>query len=377
MDQPCPDCQASERVQPATLQPPVRCPRCGRPLRIQTVLSQPAGEDRVSALTEILEKEAREAEDAAVRLALDRKWAQKLMEEKDFFARDDREALLAPVRFALVIAWPLCSIALFFVVGSARRVGLGEALFVAGLFGFFFACLTTFALWFSFGMLFAVRRWMYAKRRPKRSKTERTSVVGGRNVAAPSNSVAASATAVALLDRLDADARRILRLAAAEANSRHHDFVGTDHVLLAVLRQRALVPDLNRLIASPDSALTALQESLRQASCGDSDKPWLTPAVQRSLWFAVEEATQLGAMKVKPEHLLLGLLCERDSQSGAVLAAIDLDLVTARRLLRQLPVARAVPAMELSEESVQDLLALIGPRICVPPDTRISASSFP
>jgi hypothetical protein len=142
-----------------------------------------------------------------------------------------------------------------------------------------------------------------------------------------------------MYERFTGQARQAMQLARREAQRFQHDYLGTEHVLLGVLREGSGVAGLLGLFhLDPDK----LYRDLATALPSGSDPPdWeqlpLTPRAKRVLEYADEEARGLGHEYVGPEHLLLGLLREEDSEAARFLQDRGLNSRDLARELAKLP----------------------------------------
>ncbi|MES2088074.1 MAG: Clp protease N-terminal domain-containing protein [Patescibacteria group bacterium] len=132
-------------------------------------------------------------------------------------------------------------------------------------------------------------------------------------------------------------AQQAIANASKEARRLGHNFVGGGHILLGIIK---LGPESTaaRVLASSGITQTvvskiesALSESLFSEKLNsDHDIP-LTPRVYRILSFAKQEADRLGASFAGTEHLLLGLLGERENQAAEALCPFYPTLEDLRR----------------------------------------------
>ncbi len=176
-------------------------------------------------------------------------------------------------------------------------------------------------------------------------------------------------------DRFNGPARRALQLAFREARRRQHDFLGTEHLLFGLLCDHGSpsVAALRRLTHNPETLQAHLEELLHDEEPGAALEQFpLSPAVQRALRFAVEEAAQLGQGVVGPEHMLLGLLREPDTQAAVVLAQCGLTLEEARVVVREQPASEQQqhlmqttnrPQAGGPDPTAEELLALVSPTV--------------
>lgn len=154
---------------------------------------------------------------------------------------------------------------------------------------------------------------------------------------------------------LTQQAREVLSLAADEARRLGHQYVGTEHVLLALTTETSFVASgvparlgLNRddvrkrveSLVQPDPRL--------QVSNDPAKVPPLTPRANRAIQLASEEAATVSLALAGPEHLLIGLIREPSGVAGVVLRELSLDEARVRseclhvRLRQMQVVERAV-----------------------------------
>src|SRR5437762_1908758 len=118
----------------------------------------------------------------------------------------------------------------------------------------------------------------------------------------------------AMYERFTDRARQVMRLAHEEAQNFKHEYIGTEHILLALVREGSGVPAraLRLLGVDEDSICREVENAiLKGAGAVLTGNLPLTPRVKKSLEYAVEEARRLRSEAVGPEHLLLGLLREQ------------------------------------------------------------------
>jgi ATP-dependent Clp protease ATP-binding subunit ClpC len=125
-----------------------------------------------------------------------------------------------------------------------------------------------------------------------------------------------------MLEKFTQRARRVITLAAEEARHREHAAVGTEHLLMAMLRDgeglgihvlERLSFDLDALKREVEQALAALPQSPTSG-----DLPF-TPRLKRVLELSFEERRELRCPLIGTEHLLLGLIKEDQAIRGVSL----------------------------------------------------------
>jgi excisionase family DNA binding protein len=149
-----------------------------------------------------------------------------------------------------------------------------------------------------------------------------------------------------------AQARKVLALANEEAYRYHHNGVGTEHVLLAIMSEWESVGAraLNRFQVQP-SEVRAQIETLHPAGQQPigAGQLGMTQQGKASLELAVQEARSLGHHSLGTEHLLLGLLREEAGLASQVLLKSGVTLEKARELVKQVLAAEQITSAPESE----------------------------
>src|SRR5437667_224167 len=135
-------------------------------------------------------------------------------------------------------------------------------------------------------------------------------------------------------------AQQVLALARKEADRFNHNFVGTEHLLLGLIKlgQGVAVNVLQKMGLDLE---TVRLEVEKQVGTGPDQKmigniPY-TPRVKKVLALAAKEAKALNHTYVGTEHILLGLLREGDGVAARVLKNLDVDIEQTRQeILKEL-----------------------------------------
>src|SRR6201985_303284 len=135
-------------------------------------------------------------------------------------------------------------------------------------------------------------------------------------------------------------AQQVLALARKEADRFNHNFVGTEHLLLGLIKlgQGVAVNVLQKMGLDLE---TVRMEVEKQVGTGPDQKmigniPY-TPRVKKVLALAAKEAKALNHTYVGTEHILLGLLREGDGVAARVLKNLDVDIEQTRQeILKEL-----------------------------------------
>ena len=143
-----------------------------------------------------------------------------------------------------------------------------------------------------------------------------------------------------MFDKFTNRAKQVIKLAKKEAQRLNHNYLGTEHLLLGLLKlgQGVAVNVLRNLGLDFE---TVRQEVERLVGYGPEIQvygdPALTGRVKKVFEYSNEEATNLGHNYVGTEHLLLGLLRQSDGVAAQVLENLNVDLQEVRKeVLREL-----------------------------------------
>jgi ATP-dependent Clp protease ATP-binding subunit ClpC len=128
--------------------------------------------------------------------------------------------------------------------------------------------------------------------------------------------------------------RKVLAMAREEAIRLQHDYVGTEHILLGLIREGEGVAAavLTNLSVDVEQIQERIEESVRRgkATIALGELPY-TSRAKKVLEFAMAEARELNHSYVGTEHLLLGLLREEKGIAAEVLNQLGVTLEEARR----------------------------------------------
>src|SRR5512136_666395 len=135
------------------------------------------------------------------------------------------------------------------------------------------------------------------------------------------------------MERFTQRARRVLSLAHQEAERMRHNYIGTEHLLLGLIREEGGVA--GRVLRELGLEADRVQEIVeRLAGPGQyrGGKLDLSPGTQQVLEYAVDEARRMGHHYIGTEHLLLGLVRSNEGVAMDVLRKLG---VTAEQIRRQ------------------------------------------
>ena len=136
-----------------------------------------------------------------------------------------------------------------------------------------------------------------------------------------------------------ANSKQVLTLAQDEAEKAHHSYIGTEHLLLGLLRTgdmrtaetfSLLGVELEQVRVTIESLLGGNERIIVQQIIP-------TSRVKKVIELAFEEAGRQGDTYVAPEHILVGLLLEGEGIAAHVLEQLGVNLETVRQVLGELP----------------------------------------
>ena len=132
-----------------------------------------------------------------------------------------------------------------------------------------------------------------------------------------------------MFNRFTERARKVILLAKEEAKRFNHDYMGTEHILLGLIREGEGVAAavLQKLGLSPEKIRLEVEKLVQSGptTMVSGDIPF-TPKAKKVIELAMEEARSLGHNYIGTEHLLLGLIREGEGVASQVLMNLGLDL---------------------------------------------------
>jgi hypothetical protein len=184
-----------------------------------------------------------------------------------------------------------------------------------------------------------------------------------------------------MFERFTDRARRVVVLAQEEARMLNHNYIGTEHILLGLIREREGVGAraLESLGISLDAVRLQVEGLIGRGQEAPSGHIPFTPRAKKVLELSLREAVQLGHNYIGTEHILLGLIREGDGVAAQVLvrlgAALDrvrqqvIHLLHGRHAEEPAPTGPAVqelrllPAVQARLEAIEQRLTAIEQRV--------------
>src|SRR3954451_24073350 len=134
-----------------------------------------------------------------------------------------------------------------------------------------------------------------------------------------------------MADRFDTfteRARKVLQLAQEEAQRFNHNYIGTEHLLLGLVREGEGVAAkvLGNLGVELNKVRSAVEFIIGRGDRMVVGEIGLTPRAKKVIELAVDEARRLGHHYIGTEHLLLGVVREGEGLAAGVLESLGVNL---------------------------------------------------
>jgi ATP-dependent Clp protease ATP-binding subunit ClpC len=131
-------------------------------------------------------------------------------------------------------------------------------------------------------------------------------------------------------------ARWAVAQAQEEARTLNHNYIGTEHILLGLIRENGVAAKaLESLGISLDAVRQQIEEIIGQGQKPPPQRIPFTPRAKKVLELSLTQATRLDQEYVGTEHILLGLLCEGYGVAAQVLVMRGAGLSRVRQQVIQ------------------------------------------
>lgn len=136
-----------------------------------------------------------------------------------------------------------------------------------------------------------------------------------------------------MFEKFTDQARGVVTQAEHEARRLGHYYVGTEHLLLSLIRdnQSAATRTLQSLSINPEEVRRRVEEIIGHGRRTPSSRIPATPAAEKTLSLAAREAKRLNSSAIGTEHLLLGMIREGHGVASQVLVERGAGLRTVRQ----------------------------------------------
>ena len=141
-----------------------------------------------------------------------------------------------------------------------------------------------------------------------------------------------------MFERFTERARRVVVLAQEEARTLNHNYIGTEHILLGLIREGEGVAAkaLESLGISLEAVRQEVEKMIGRGQQAPSGHVPFTPRAKQVLELSLREAKALGHDHIGTEHILLGLIREGDGVAAQVLVKLGAGLDRTRQQVVQL-----------------------------------------
>ncbi len=141
-----------------------------------------------------------------------------------------------------------------------------------------------------------------------------------------------------MFERFTDRARRVVVLAQEEAKLLNHNYIGTEHILLGLIREGDGIAA--KALESLDISLEGVREQVQEIIGQGQQQPTghipFTPRAKKVLELSLREALQLGHNYIGTEHILLGLIREGEGVAAQVLVKLGAELGKVRQAVIQM-----------------------------------------
>src|SRR5262249_20584512 len=153
-------------------------------------------------------------------------------------------------------------------------------------------------------------------------------------------------------------ARRVMRRANDEARRFNHEYLGTEHILLGLVKDgEGIAAQVLQNLGVELRKVRLEVEKIMQAGSEPADVRQMPPTqkAKKAIEYAMEEARTLNHNYVGTEHLLLGVLREQDGVAGQVLVNLGLKLEDVREeVLNEIGCPADSKVTEVSESNLYE-----------------------
>ena len=141
-----------------------------------------------------------------------------------------------------------------------------------------------------------------------------------------------------MFERFTDRARRVVVLAQEEARMLHHNYIGTEHILLGLIHEGEGVAakTLESLGISLEAVRHQVEEIIGQGQHASSGHIPFTPRAKKVLELSLRESLQLGHNYIGTEHILLAMLREGEGVAAQIMVKLGPDLNRVRQQVIQL-----------------------------------------
>ena len=159
-----------------------------------------------------------------------------------------------------------------------------------------------------------------------------------------------------MFERFTDRARRVVVYAQDEARLLDHNYIGTEHILLGLIREGEGVAAkaLDSLGISLEAVRLRTEDIIGRGQYAQEGHIPFTPRAKRVLELSLLESRELGHRYIGTEHILLGLIHEGEGVAAQVLTGLGADLQVVRDQVTQLLADYARRTAEAAADAADD-----------------------
>ena len=131
-----------------------------------------------------------------------------------------------------------------------------------------------------------------------------------------------------MFKRYTEKAKKVMMIAQEEAMNLNHDYIGTEHILIGLIKEEEGVASqvLKQLGVNADKVIEEVEQLVGKGEYQQVDEIAFTPRSKKVLELASQEATQLKNNYIDTEHILLGLIKEGSGVAIRILSDLEVNL---------------------------------------------------
>lgn len=164
-----------------------------------------------------------------------------------------------------------------------------------------------------------------------------------------------------MYERFTDRARKVMQLSNQEAQRFGHEYIGTEHVLIGLVKEGSGVA--SNVLKNLGADLATIRQQVENIVQGPTEdftptmgKLPQTPRTKKVIEYAIDEAMGLKHNYVGTEHILLGLIREGEGIAAQVFANLKITAEQVRAAIMELLTGKATGEGELTEKTVKDIV---------------------
>ncbi len=139
-------------------------------------------------------------------------------------------------------------------------------------------------------------------------------------------------------DKFSQAARMVLTVAQDEAQKFNHPYIGTEHILLGILKEENCFGAriIEKFVSDLKKIRNAIEFIIDKEQSNEEEQVGLTPKAKKAIEYSVDEARSAGSNHIGTEHILLGLSKEKEGVAYQVLKNFSISFEKIRELILEM-----------------------------------------